>query len=240
MAMDLQTLHTDGANFYQYLRGNPFMGSDPLGLFGFDAGVTYAQVGFKIGSLAHDLVSIYSANQDSDADWAMDWSMPDEFHTRGDASWVNDVYAEHDVNQFVDDFMNPVAIARSTTFYQQGTKAVRYISIGGKLVKEGAKHHLLFRMLSKFRKGTAEIMLMLPPGMHKDLHRYVDKHAKNAVAGAPSMWDPGGERKWKAFMEQGNNSARYFRAVREATLKFLENKVDDLRPVMRALDDAGF
>lgn len=41
-------------------------------------------------------------------------------------------------------------------------------------------------------------------------------------------------------MEQGNNSARYFRAVREATLKFLENKVDDLRPVMRALDDAGF
>ncbi len=32
MAMDLQTLHTDGANFYQYLRGNPFMGSDPLGL----------------------------------------------------------------------------------------------------------------------------------------------------------------------------------------------------------------
>jgi hypothetical protein len=32
MAMDLQALHTDGANFYQYLRGNPFMGSDPLGL----------------------------------------------------------------------------------------------------------------------------------------------------------------------------------------------------------------
>ena len=28
----MQTLHTDGANFYQYLRGNPFMGSDPLGL----------------------------------------------------------------------------------------------------------------------------------------------------------------------------------------------------------------
>lgn len=33
IAKDLQTLHTDGANFYQYLRGNPFMGSDPLGLY---------------------------------------------------------------------------------------------------------------------------------------------------------------------------------------------------------------
>ncbi|HLP84363.1 MAG TPA: polymorphic toxin-type HINT domain-containing protein [Phycisphaerales bacterium] len=32
-AADLQTLHTDGANFYGYLRGNPFAGSDPLGLY---------------------------------------------------------------------------------------------------------------------------------------------------------------------------------------------------------------
>ena len=31
MAMDLQTLHTHGANFYQYVCGNPFTRSDPLG-----------------------------------------------------------------------------------------------------------------------------------------------------------------------------------------------------------------
>ena len=32
MAIDLQALHTDGANFYQYLRGNPGTASDPMGL----------------------------------------------------------------------------------------------------------------------------------------------------------------------------------------------------------------
>jgi hypothetical protein len=51
MAMDLETLHTDGANFYQYLRGNPFMGSDPLGLEYTAPSVTAATgIGVSVGA----------------------------------------------------------------------------------------------------------------------------------------------------------------------------------------------
>ncbi|MFN7314809.1 MAG: hypothetical protein ACK5Q4_01765 [Phycisphaerae bacterium] len=60
MAMDLQALHTDGANFYQYLRGNPFMGSDPLGLF-FSAAMSAGVDGYGSGNDPFDILDEYIA-----------------------------------------------------------------------------------------------------------------------------------------------------------------------------------
>ena len=125
MAMDLQTLHTDGANFYKYLRGNPFMGSDPLGLYclgdlGNDATETLGLLDPLPGpsdfirSALSALVTEYSANLSWDAEWAGDWSTGDDWHSRTDNSWVTlaigrGLFEAFDIDlPFTDDTLNPL------------------------------------------------------------------------------------------------------------------------------------
>jgi hypothetical protein len=99
--LDLQSLHSDGANFYQYLKSKPSIGADPLGLytnedFFNDATDVLGLFGNPmpgpsdfIRSILNAMVSDYSANLDFDLDWASDWSLPDDDHSRTDNSWVD-------------------------------------------------------------------------------------------------------------------------------------------------------
>jgi len=105
----IETLYGDGPSLYGYLSGRPRGRSDPLGLNGPIESVPDEYTGedafndfsdamglaspllgpadFIRGALS-SLVEEYAANQEWDVEWAMDWSMPDDAHTRGDNKWV--------------------------------------------------------------------------------------------------------------------------------------------------------
>ena len=65
---------------------------DPSGLFiggafGFAAGAT--DPAGVVGAALESMVGQYVANMNWDVEWATDWSMPDNIHTRGNNDWVN-------------------------------------------------------------------------------------------------------------------------------------------------------
>ena len=81
-SVDIEEHYRDGMNTYQYVKSNPLTNSDPLGLF-----VLPGPSDFITG-MPQSLVSEYAARQDFDVDWAMDWDMGDDWHSRLDNSWV--------------------------------------------------------------------------------------------------------------------------------------------------------
>ncbi len=224
----LEERNTDGANYYQYLASAPFTRADPLGLFGFDVAVNYAEVGFKIGSLARDLVETYAANQESDALWSEDWELPDDFHTRGDASWISDIYQSHDVNGFVDDWANPFADVAMARFPGRYLPESKVWWRGARIARGGAGHHAFFRMLTNYRENIKEVMVDLPKSVHKDYHVTVDRRIREKFPAAPSIWDPRGAKRWEPFMSNPADKARYFRELISATAEY-ERKLNGIR-----------
>ncbi|MBC7834876.1 MAG: hypothetical protein H7Y88_07225, partial [Phycisphaerales bacterium] len=97
---DLQTRLRDGANLYEYLGSNPWVRADPLGLYEWEDAYEDATdiLGLLdplpgpsdfIGGMLRSLIEEYSSNLEWDLEWAGDWSIADDEHTRGDNSWVN-------------------------------------------------------------------------------------------------------------------------------------------------------
>lgn len=80
--LDTEERYRDGANLYQYLASNPASHRDPLGLF-----LIPGPSDFISGAL-ESLVSEYAARLDFDVEWAVDWEMGDDWHSRLDNSWV--------------------------------------------------------------------------------------------------------------------------------------------------------
>jgi hypothetical protein len=99
---DIMIHYRDGTNTYEYLRSNPPLYSDPLGLY-----VDWLMPGPSdmISGALESLVHDYTANLDWDADWAADWSMNDDDHTRLENQWVTyalayGVYESYDIFGF--------------------------------------------------------------------------------------------------------------------------------------------
>lgn len=246
MSMVIAGRAADGASLFQYVRSAPWTKNDPLGLFAEDAALFYADVGFTVGALAADLTSIYAANQESDAEWASDWELPDDFNTRQDASWIAELYSEHDINGYVDDYANPLPFdpsdwvaGRFRGNFLKGSLKIRKIMMGGKLITKGAKHHWFFRMLTRYKKGMKEVVSYLPAGLHRDMHTKIDDRAKALCKGAPSIYNPKGAGEWAKFMKSPGQPDAYFRALRQATLEYFKGKVDDISAIERILDEAG-
>lgn len=118
VAADLQTLHTDGANLYQYVRSNPLTRSDPTGLYslqeywdnmregaglawnGFQTVSAFGDVSGSISAVVESMVTQYSENLEWDADWTSDWSLPDDANTRMSDRWVGLAIARGVYNHF--------------------------------------------------------------------------------------------------------------------------------------------
>ncbi|MBY0111959.1 MAG: AHH domain-containing protein [Phycisphaerales bacterium] len=88
---------TDGLSLAASYRSNPIMVSDSLGLFGLPA--VGVGVGIGVGLLVpgpsdfitgmlESLTTEYAARQEWDVEWAMDWRMSDDSHSRMDSTWV--------------------------------------------------------------------------------------------------------------------------------------------------------
>ncbi len=106
-AFSITSLYGDGLNTQQYLRSNPWQRGDPLGLLSeygdaVEEGLHPLDEALDAFALldplpgpadfireaASALIEDYAANLDWDVEWAMDWSLPDDDHSRGDNSWV--------------------------------------------------------------------------------------------------------------------------------------------------------
>jgi hypothetical protein len=222
--LGLEERHRDGANLYQYVRSSPWMNSDPLGLFVGNAGLGYLDMGATVGALAFDLVSVYAANQESDADWANDWELSDEFHTRSDASWIADIYSMHDIDSAVESanpFSNPFAdrVARFRGRYLPDS-----LKLVNKMRKGWQGHHAFYRMITRWKTDSKELLIALPESLHKKMHQEVDEGIRKILQDAPSMWSR--SDKWKKFMAVEGNLKRYIDAMIQATQEF-ENKLPD-------------
>jgi hypothetical protein len=97
---NMEERYGDGANIYQYLRSASWMAIDPTGLV-----LENITRGMLVG-----MVTQYASNQEYDVDWALDWALPDDWHSRGDASWIPLSQMVGMVNEFVeqDDGGSPI------------------------------------------------------------------------------------------------------------------------------------
>lgn len=106
--IDLERRFGDGANLYQYLGSDPWMRTDPSGLF-FMPGP-----GDFVSGAMRSMLAEYSARQEWDVEWALDWDTPDNLHSRLDDSWVEiailrGLYEEYDFAiPFTDLTVNPL------------------------------------------------------------------------------------------------------------------------------------
>gem|GEM_PF-3722258 len=89
----------DGANLYQYVMAQPTRRGDPMGLYSWeDAGEDAMDImgmldpipgpGDYIQGELKGMVQEYAARQEWDVDWASNWNMSDDMHSRNDSSWV--------------------------------------------------------------------------------------------------------------------------------------------------------
>ena len=92
ISVDLAQHYRDGANTFAYLRTAPYIGDDPLGLFVDSGDLVMVGVGALRGGL-EEMLGQYAANMEADVEWAMDWDMEDDWHTRGDDRWVMESFA---------------------------------------------------------------------------------------------------------------------------------------------------
>lgn len=85
--IDAVLMYGDGLSLYGYMGANPGRASDPMGLFlGYDDLVMWGFGALRGGM--EEMVGQYGTNMSADLDWAMDWDMDDDWHTRLDNSWV--------------------------------------------------------------------------------------------------------------------------------------------------------
>jgi len=82
---DPAMLFANGLNIYGYAGASPSQHRDPSGLF-----IDLFMPGpsdFVTGAL-EGMVSDYAVRLEWDIDWATDWDLPDDLHSRGDSTWV--------------------------------------------------------------------------------------------------------------------------------------------------------
>ena len=165
MAMDLQRLHGDGANFYQYIQGNPWMGTDVLGLYGtpFDT----AMMGVSVGKMAFELGSQAGFYQTLDVEWAMDWGAADDGHSRLDNDWVE---------VLMDQFVEGEVTVSGALMAGKGTTVDMMWSAGrgADRFARAELHHII----PKFMGGLPDGALARIP---RDLHRIAQDHLHSKI-----------------------------------------------------------
>ncbi|MFN9974697.1 MAG: hypothetical protein ACK58T_32880 [Phycisphaerae bacterium] len=188
MAIVLETRIGDGLSLFGYARANPVQNGDPLGLFVGTAFTPYATIAVTAGQIAYGLASGYADNESFNADWASDWSLPDDWHTRGDNSWIQDVYDGANVNGAVDSYalIDPVP---EYMMGRSGSVIRASVSIGGKLLT-GIAHHAFPQYMAKLLKRSSNIVFELPHKFHtgkggQAIHAFIDRAL--AAYGAPHM-----------------------------------------------------
>ncbi len=194
----------------------------------------------------------------------MDWSLPDDFHTRNSNEWVSGAFSKGLSNGFREGLLeeiDPLGIRdmagnfamsgkgkRFPGDFVPGSKAMRKIFINGVEVIAGAGHHAFMRFFTRWKKHVSEILVPLPPPIHREYHTHVDRFSRAKVPNLPSIWDKGGQNKWSKFMNDypgGEQKAinDIIAAQRQATIDYINMKASQKPPViiqglLEAFDEA--
>ncbi len=205
----------DGANLYQYVQGQPTLRGDPMGLYSWgDAGQDAMDImgmmdpipgpGDYIQGALKGMVQEYAARQEWDVDWATDWSLSDDMHSRNDSSWV-EIAALEGVKEeftielpFTDDSVNPLdtgigTIAAAESIPGQGpgraafdAKGFQNHHIATNKGDWGKKCDKLFREANMSIDDPDNIVNTRHGGRHADeYHTVIHKRLRTAVREAP-------------------------------------------------------
>ena len=85
ISFSLQSRYGDGGSLFGYMGGNPWMRSDEMGLFFNPTDIAGAVLMGGIRMLKgglENMIGTYGSNTEMDFEWAMDWSLHDDFHKR--------------------------------------------------------------------------------------------------------------------------------------------------------------
>jgi hypothetical protein len=125
MFMDMERHYGDSSNHYHYLQSNPATNADPLGLELDPLEDLQDLMGLLdpipgpsdfITGMYRALFEDYSENLTFDVDWAGNWGLPDDDHSRTDDSWIwlafgRGLYEAFELNlPFTDDTINPLDV----------------------------------------------------------------------------------------------------------------------------------
>jgi hypothetical protein len=254
-AFDMQGMYGDGMNLYEYLGSSPWGRSDPLGLFNlspawpidpqsywerqvegletaFNAAATFtsfADAGGLIGAVAQSLIDNYAANMEADADWAMDWSLPDDWHSRNSSAWVQESMLAGAYNHFnLDPWMGSGSGGGGPVM---AGMIQQTLTRAGKVVRKGHLHHAVPRYLVKFFKSADEVVVRMPVGLHQKYHKGLDTYMRQF--GFPAMNQ---RAKWKKYMEDNPGRTRSIKKhLREFTAKF--EKKHKLNGLLDAIEE---
>ncbi len=238
---DLVSHYQDGANVLGYLDGSPTEATDPLGLWVGSAFDVYFTLGTTTAELAFSLAAVYSENLDHDVAWALDWSLDDDMHTRGDASWIQDVYDSVGIDKAVDGYFDPFMVNDlsdiSETIEEQlmaggapGPKALHLVSLlhkgkrlSGKLLQ---LHHVLPKCFGYIFGKSSPIGTYIPKKLHDSYHKCISQGMQR-VLNCPAS--NAGQLKWKQWINEraksryGGNITMVQKEV-EGTLKLLTDQ----------------
>jgi len=144
---DPAMLFANGLNIYGYAGASPSQHRDPSGLF-----IDFFMPGpsdFVTDALA-SMTNAYAANLMWDVEWALDWDLPDEMHTRNNNDWVHLALAQGLYNSFeigipfTDIGVNPLD-ALSRVYYKDER-------VGGRTRTHGARLTHYIHMVKEFAK----------------------------------------------------------------------------------------
>jgi hypothetical protein len=165
---DLAGRALDGLNFHAAYGGNPLGAQDPTGLTwgewwrdtkdgagllwnGFQTFMAMSDVHGLVQNMAESLLDNYSMNLEADADWAGDWSMPDDAHTRTSSKWVNEAMILGAHRHFNLEYWEETFALRQGGY---GPAMAGMTSTGVEIVERGAMGlRELAKFLGKLRPG---------------------------------------------------------------------------------------
>lgn len=209
LAFDVESRYGNSGSLFAYLDCNPSNRQDPMGLFFFDMALKYAEIGFAVGRIGHGLVSVYSENLDFDADWAADWTQPDDWHSRGDASWIRNVYRDANINGLVDDQLDPTGgLIRNFVFASTTSTCIEVASLltsSGRRAFTLAKkmmqfHHVLPRYFRYIIGKSSNFLVHIPTKLHRAYHNYVSRGMQARLPGCPAF--NAGQTKWEKWVKE--------------------------------------
>jgi hypothetical protein len=170
-AFDLEGMHGDGANLYGYLGGNSWRRCDPLGTDWWDQAINvYSTIGVTAGQVAYRLGKGYAENMDFDAEWASDWTLPDDMHSRMSNAWIDDIYTDADIDFEVNSFP-------AYAFAGKGGTVVNLVHNGIKITRKASRflHHVLPKYLGRILGQSSKVLAAIPRALHQPYHNYVSR-----------------------------------------------------------------
>ncbi len=218
---DVEDHYADGMNAHVAYGSAPLSVRDPQGLVGIDV-FTYAiGPGFRIGALAFDLVNTYADNESWNAEWAGDWSLPDDWHTRTNNAWLGEILQQH-AESWIKDTIDPFSawedlwdlgvdllgggdqfMAGSASVTRQ---AVRTIRVGGRVVRGLAHlHHLLPKYLGRILRIQSKVVARVPVALHGAYHVFVSR-GMTRLLGCPAFTAP--RDAWRVWAEANPSKLR--------------------------------